>query len=811
VSRVRRHRVRRLLLAASLLVPGLLLVAPSSQATSGTGAATVAGTGPFAGLKVSVSQTTNLIDQVVEVSWTGATPTTPSIGSFDRDYLQIMQCWGDDPSGPTREQCQFGGLVGDGRGGAYAASRQVSYGSTLVDPLETYTQPSGSLANVNVPFTAVSGKSESSTLNEFYDASSTNEIPFARTRADGTGREFFEVETAREAPGLGCGEPVTDPTSGARRGRSCWLVVVPRGDDEVNGKTAVGGDRLDSSPLSATNWAHRLVVPLQFQPIGISCPIGSAERRTVGQESVSEAISRWQPVLCQQSGRVYGFSSVGDDLARSQLTGPAPGMVFVSRPLDADRLPPAGPPVYAPVALSGLVLAYNLDSRAGSSAPDSVKLQNGERIDELNLSARLVAKLLTQSYQLAVNPSAPSVAGNPPDLLRDPDFLALNPRFQKLFMPGLASPLEPLGLADVYAELWAWVDSDPDAHAFLHGTPDPWGMKVNPNYKGLDLPRSDLPKSDPYCTDFGPSQAPLCDLDAHPYAADLHDAARATGRGDTLSRAVWDPTATPPSYKKGPPQLSGSRLVLAITDSASAERYRLPTARLLNAAGNLVGPTPEALLAGEKAMRPTTGGVLLSDPRSKAADAYPLTSLTYAATVPAALDAAARHDYGALLRYIGTAGQVPGIDPGQLPPGYAPLPDALRTQTLRAAAAVEKQSVVPPPATTTKAATSSGVSSVSPGDAAAPSARPLPAAARPALAGEALPPVTSSSRPAAGAVPPVVRPVAEAVPSRGLTPRVDVGSSRFLVGACLLLGALAALGGPLLTRFGAREGGGARA
>jgi hypothetical protein len=794
--------------AVALLLPVGLLLAPSSDAVDSTvtsSAVTVHGTGEDSDLTIDVSQTANLIDQVVQISWQGAPPTQPSVGSFDRDYLQIMQCWGDDPAGPTREQCQFGGLVGDGRGGNYVASRQVSYGDSLVDPLETYKQPEGSLDNVNVPFHSVTGQNVSTTLNEFYDGSSTNELPFARTRTNGTGREFFEVETGREAPGLGCGEPVADPTTGKSKPRGCWLVVVPRGEHEVDGKPATGGDRLVSSPLSATNWKRHIAIPLSFQPLGLDCPIGSAERRTVGQESVVEAVNHWQPALCQQSGAVYGFSSVSDDLARSQLLTPTPGLAFISKPLSSDQAPPKGTAVYAPVAVSGLVFAFNIDSRAGSKASAERKLQDGQRLSELVLSARLVAKLITQSYQLAVNPSAPSIAGNPPDLLRDPDFLALNPSYSDLFLPGLASPLEPLGLADAYEQLWAWVSSDKDAKAFLAGRPDPWGMHVNPYYKNLDLPRSDLPKSDPYCADISPDQPPLCTLDAHPYAADLHDAARSASRGDTLSRASYDPTATPPAYKKGPPQLSGSRLVLAVTDAASAARYQLPTAKLLNAGGNLVAPTTTSLLAGVTAMT-KVGGVLRSNPASTDPQAYPLTTLTYAATVPAALTSAERKDYATLLRYAAGPGQLQGVDPGQLPPGYAPLPAALRAQT-RAAATEILTAPVPTATPSTAGPSSAQQSTVSPAPvheapAAVPHRMPLPAAASPA--GEPLPPVVATSPPTT-AIPPTV------AVSRTVTPAVPIGSSRYLVLACLLLGSCAAAGGPLVGLARRDRGGGARA
>jgi PBP superfamily domain len=86
--------------------------------------ATVSGTGAFSGLTVTVSQTKNLINQAITVSWTGGHPTLPSGGDFGVNYLQIMQCWGDDPNGPDRTQCQYGALGGDSpAAGSYVRSR----------------------------------------------------------------------------------------------------------------------------------------------------------------------------------------------------------------------------------------------------------------------------------------------------------------------------------------------------------------------------------------------------------------------------------------------------------------------------------------------------------------------------------------------------------------------------------------------------------------------------------------------------------------------------------------------------------------
>ena len=64
------------------------------------------------------------------------------------------------------------------------------------------------------------------------------------------------------------------------------------------------------------------------------------------------------------------------------------------------------------------------------------------------------------------------------------------------------------------AALWNWVLADPEAHAWLNGQPDQWGMKVNPIYStnpsvnpsgvafGTPVPES-FPKSDPYCQNTG--------------------------------------------------------------------------------------------------------------------------------------------------------------------------------------------------------------------------------------------------------------------------------------------------------------------
>jgi hypothetical protein len=663
---------------------------PSDPGSGSSSAFTVHGRDQFSNLSVTVSQTKNLIRQVVNVSWTGGAPTVQGGQVFGINYLQMMECWGDDPTAPSfRNQCEFGAFDGDNRAGAWVTSRQVTYGA-LVDPAEPITLPPGGTGSLNVPFDSVTGDVIKDGPNPFYDQSSSDEVPLGLTTADGTGQTFFETDTAAEAPGLGCGAPET--LGGKTVARGCWLVIVPRDNHEVDGTTRNGvttSNGLQSSPLSMTNWKERLVVPLSFQPVGTSCAIGAAERQTAGDEQITEAMTQWQPTLCQKAGAVYAYSQLTDELSRQILGAPDPELEFVSQPLPAGSTPPGKKPLYAPAALSGLGIAFNIERQSSFSAPKEVRQRNGTRVTSIHLSPRLVAKLLTQSYKDGVAPGATDVNGNPVDLTTDPDFLNLNPDFKALtFSSGIASMLVPLSPSDATDELWAWINADPGARKFLDGAPDPVsGMKVNPNYAGLDLPRSDYPKDDPACQDFAPPMTPLCTLDLFPYASDMHAGARGASRGDLLLRTTWNLNTNPPTWGASPPEQPGFRAVLSVSDVATATRDGLSMASLCDDDGNnCVQPDTAGLLAGAAAMVPSgVDGVVVPPASNLPQGAYPLTTLTYAATIPSELSLKEAKDYAGLLKYIAGPGQQTGILPGELPLGYVPLPDAMRQQTMNAA------------------------------------------------------------------------------------------------------------------------------
>lgn len=649
-------------------------------------AVTVTGSGEFDKLKVTVNQTKGLVNQVIKVTWSGGTPTLPEIGNLGINYLHLMQCWGGTAQdGPPREQCQYGAQRA-WNGGQNTHSRQLTT-TGVVDPAEE-PNPDWEVNGLSyVPFVSWTGKTTVGLKSEFFDRYTSNEIDHARIRPDGTGEEFFEVQTGVESPGLGCGQ--------FRDGETplCWLVIVPRGGTEVDGtvRGTSTGDPLDTTPLSATNWKNRIVVPLEFQPIGQSCAIGGDEIPLLGTDRIAEAITRWQPELCADGDGNYSFTVLGDEAARQKSQSIKPDLTFVEQGIPDDAVLPTHPVVYAPVALSALTISFNLESQSSTLAPDSVRVRDGQRLSGIRLNQRLVAKVLTQSYRLDASPDSSRVEENPWDLAQDPEFLEINPQFKELRIPALGHILVQVGETDSARLVWDWIWADKDARAFLEGKADPWGTKVNKSYKQTTFPRSDYPRADNVCVEFADRVVPFCTFDSFPYAADLYQAARAASRGDSLATGIYDPLANPPGNKRTPPQEPGKRAIIAITDSALTGRFALNAALLRNAAGEYVAPTDASISAAAAAAVATSAtGVQQPDPSEKVKGAYPLTSYTYAMTSPAHLTKDAAQEYARFLEFATGPGQVVGESPGQIPPGYVPLPEQARAKAAKAAQLIVK-------------------------------------------------------------------------------------------------------------------------
>lgn len=680
---------------------------------------------PFPDLAVTVSQTTDLISQGITVSWTGGKKSTPPSGTNGgENFLQLAQCWGEDPENPghpDRTTCQYGAFNTAG-----ATRDGYVTDDTVATQDEKYSLPRRgpfTPGYTSIPFRSVDGATVASivdgkqtdtnvNVNQFFNPSQSNEVPWAGSASNGAGSVRFEVQTALQANGLGCGTPVKSGSTTAPQ--TCWLVVIPRG-------TADSGEpHITQSGLRWDAWKHNIAFKLTFKPLGVSCNIGAAERQLRGSELVASAVASWQPVLCNaQGGAIYTMSnSAESDAVQAANGADSAPLALTSRALGGteDDLR------YAPVAVGGLAIAFAVD-RAPSAAdgtPEDQLLKAGLSFDSLKLTPRLIAKLLTASYldSLPTYADKGHLGANARNLLLDPDFLDANAdipdwKFQAIVAPSLADLLVPQGRSDAAMQLWRYVLADADAKAFLAGQADPWGMKVNPtsatdaaiNPSGaaLDLPREDFPKADPVVQPVINGAAEVNLVTWRPYTNDLDQSAYLTLRGDGQVLGQWDPTSSPAKYAKTPRSLPGYQKVLALTDTSSAAKYQVVTAALRNPAGRYVAPSTQSLTAAATAMTPVAGQsqVVEYDPAGAtakaAADAYPLTMPVYAATNPARGDAATRADYAAFIRYAATTGQTPGVEAGQLPPGYAPIPAGWKAQAIAAAAAIQSGATLDSP------------------------------------------------------------------------------------------------------------------
>jgi hypothetical protein len=875
--------MRNWLMAGIVIALGALVVAsPPADADSLTGsqgtdtslpttesAVTVKGRGEFADLEITVNQTKNLVDQAVSITWKGAQPTVSGPGRFAQNFLQIFQCWGEaDPSipdapGPPPEQCAFGAPSG-----VYEGVPQSSYPNNLAisrvisrSSWDNFAGTPGVFdSRTNqlwAPFRSVDGTEigvhtdpdfrpfvvgGNYWLNPYFNFVTSNEIAAAPTGPDGRGAALFQVATGLENTGLGCGQRVLRVAGGSPQVPKCWIVVVPRSTATIEnaGSSPFGGERADiygvsTSPLHPNSWKNRIAIPIEFNPVDSPCTLGKEERRLAGNELALMAVASWQPALCL-SGPLppYSYASVGDTVARRQLTSPSigsPGMVVVQRPIAADRVSSSNPVVYAPLSAQGIAIGFNVERNPSLRAPAEASAIAGVRVAQLNLTPRLVAKLLTQSYtsQVAIVGSTPSydfIGTNPSDVYRDPDFLQFNPEFTQL-EPGerrnVGGLVLPGSNSDAAQQVWEWILADPEARAWMEGTPDQWGMTVNPRYNiiadknpaGLPFasPAPDsFPKADPYCFQ-GPVQGDnnilppaLCGTDWMPYSRGFSESAQMTRQAFDGARIVPNSLAQSPSefWRRGVPQAIGRKSFFSMTDTASAARFGIQTARLSQAGDNgpnrrFIAADAAGLSAGLASMRPRTEPTVLEPVTDGLApEAYPLTVLNYAAIAPLSLDQTARSDYAALLRYAAGAGQSPGPRQGQLPPGYQPLSPALAEQTQSAAVVVETMqppAAQQPPPPAPAPSTNSSPPSTSRTPTTAPSSRPTTQAT---VAPDQAPTETAPSDDVAeeGEGDDVVIEEEEVAQVAVPTPGVDVPPVRVAVpvfGGVALLSALAAL------------------
>lgn len=693
---------------------------------------------PMPGLEVTVSQTKHLVAQGIRITWKGGATKSvaPSANNGGENFLQVFMCWGDDPedaSRPDRTTCQYGGAntPGSQRDGTW--NRPMS-GVPAED--RPYTAPNVIPflpAYTGIPFVARDGdrvdgvKTDPATgatsidptvnlnVNKFFTGDTTNEIPWAGSGDDGKGSVAFEVQTAAQSTALGCGTAVT--TGATTTGASCWLVILPRGTSD-NGAT-----NITQSGLFIESWRHALAVRLDFEPITSSCPEGAAERLLAGSELTALAVNSWQPVVCnQEGGSVYSLLTIPEtDAVSAAATVDGAPLALTSYPWGTSGDDPLK---YAPVALTGISITLAIDRRPDpfKEMPDEYRDAAHTAFTKVNLTPRLLAKLLTYSYLSSLPTGADTgyITGtNPYNITKDPDFLAVNDdewAAQDLQGPAIADVIVPQGRSDAARAVWAYLAADPEARDFLAGKPDPWGMVVNPWYStdadtnlsgaAFALDRDDFPKADPI-EYTPPGTGPINLVTWRPFAADLASVAYLTLRGDSQGPGQWDPNSNPPKFGKRPRMSPGDRAMLGITSTPAAARYQVITASLENPAGKFVAPTTGGMLAAASVMGATdstqrTLGFDAGSESAKGADsAYPLTLPVYAAASPLMTDATLRKAYADFIRFASGTGQTPGSDVGRLPDGYAPIPAEWAATAATVAAAIEAGpvSAATPPST----------------------------------------------------------------------------------------------------------------
>ncbi|HEX9032256.1 MAG TPA: hypothetical protein VF834_10465 [Streptosporangiaceae bacterium] len=584
---------------------------------------------------VTVSQTSSLVNEMVHVSWTGFTPSSAVL--YDQtatDYpVMVVECNSARPR--TWKQC--------------------------------YGADNGGVQGAFGPF---------GPMNAAY----------ATTAPNGSGELDIQILTLAENQMLGCSVR-----------HLCSLVVVPsQGGNTLTSPAGCHDHSLDaggtdlgefafSSQTGSCSWADRIVVPLAFAPAPANCPIKNASFTAIGSPMLARAMNQWRAGLCSSSSplAITYNSALSEPEAIAALPSGLGDIALTTRPGPA-QVSPGKTYTYAPVAVSAVAIAYWVDNPV-----------TGKPVRSLRLDPRLVAKLVTQSYSFeneGCGHGTPpktigcdgAVDGNPFSLFDDPEFQKLNPGVRAPGGSGAAFqvPTVVSGHSDLTWETTRWIAASKDGNSFLQGQFDPWGMHVNTDYLGMHYP-----------TDAFTGQ------DSYPVIAHKYSPVFPLSMVASYQAQNWDPGTDwekDPfgNFPRDPIEVPGERALFAILDEGDAAAFRFPVARLLNSKGRYVAPDAASMAAAIPSMvtSPASHITQQVDYASQNASAYPLTMVIYAMVPTSGVKPAKAASIARFLDYVAGPGQTPGARPGQLAPGYLPLPANLRAQTRTAAAEVLSQS-----------------------------------------------------------------------------------------------------------------------
>jgi ABC-type phosphate transport system substrate-binding protein len=597
---------------------------------------------------VTVSQNTGLTNQLIHVSWTNFTPSVNNAPGPFYEYnfsyyaVMVVECRGVNPASYT--DC-------------YEAD------------------------DFGVPMT-------------FGTAGPPN-AAYAITAPNGTSQTGFYVETGELNKFLRCGQE-----------HPCSLAIVPdqggtpgtplkcndHSQDVLpsNEGNALATNGFNFTPVGTgtCSWQKRIIIPLRFAPAPSGCPHHKPAFTAEGSPMLFDAMQQWQTGMCPgRHGLVFDYNAdVGEPLAVQDVVNGPTDMALTTRPASADGIPTGHRHfVYAPVAVSATSVAYWIDNNT-----------TGQQLSGLKVNQRLLAKLLTTSYNPGVAchphpppPPAPCDKGvnyNPFDMFRDHEFRQLDPAIASavsFFGIGNAYvvPTVLYGDSDMTWTVTRWIGANPDASAFLAGQPDPFGMHVNTYYLGLKYPTDQFSAQDPIGTWsrlYNP-QLPLSRV------VDLQVLNMDAGQNTPSC------TGNHCYYTQDPPEPAGVRRLVAVIDQGDAALNGFPTAAIPNAAGAYVQPTNATMAAALSHMVSDGSGTLQVNLKNKDPHAYPLTMVIYAMAPTSGLSHAKARAIARFIDYAVGPGQTPGLGPGHLPAGYLPLTAKLRAQARKAAAQIAAQ------------------------------------------------------------------------------------------------------------------------
>lgn len=619
---------------------------------------------------VTVSQTKDLVNQTVKVSWTGFTPTKPTPFSggipYSNQYsvypVEVAECQGDSPGADPADLASH----------CYYA------------------------ANSGAPYT-----------NGKYGPSND---AWAITSAQGTGTVDIQIETFQQNQQLNCSAtqdcsllimPVQGGIPGSQPG---YPITVPTNCSnhsyDLNGDSSVGANAYGTAQTTlqppaglygdTCSWPDRIVVPLRFAAIAKNCGFSNPAFSVAGSPMMVRAMTSWQSGLCNGAhpDPISYNGSVEEPEARSVFQQGGDDVALTTDPASG---PGKYPYTYAPVGIAAAAVAYWVDDT-----------KTGQPYTNLELTPLLLTKMLTQSYEYGAsspgfactpqelqNPptTAPGcdrgVLHDPPNLFADPEFRKVNPglHLDEVQTSVLGIPTVQEGNSDMTWEVTRWIAADQASTSFLAGNVDAWGEHVNTSYLNTQYPTQQFIAKDgtgPVAYTYQPV-APPSRVAA--YMADNQPSGNNWVTGPCIGSSMQN---CPQPFTEETP---GQRQLIAVLGTPDAAVFAMPTMKIENAAQKYVAPTAASMTAAVNNMvaNGSNGITKAYNEAAKNPSAYPLTMVVYAMVPTGGISRHKASKIAQWLDYVAGPGEHQGMLPGQLPPGYLPLTKSMRAQTLKAA------------------------------------------------------------------------------------------------------------------------------